>query len=1027
MATLTTRSARCGRLIRWVVAVSMAGFVGIVGVGSAEAVPVPVGCDTEPDDIAAVQEAVDAASNDDVIVLSGTCDFSAAPPHGGTVSSIEATAVLVRPGTTPVTGLTITSAEGQMATIQGSGTQTAFAIAPGNDGVTITGLRFEKLARPVVVIGAAGATIGANRIAGDVTMDSAILAVADDESMTAAYGAAPPEGSSPTTATLTGATLSGLTVEGNTITYTPPGPGGDAGVSDVVAIDVRQAKGGLVDGVTIRNNAVGMFTADLATFRHNAVRVEGLAAVPASDPPALADYRIQDVTITGNNLGRFEDLDSDVAGVDAGDIHAGGRAAVVLIRVADFDVSANQARARLSATGTDGTPGGGIVTSDSSFGAIHDNDTIVVIADPTVPESADLGGIGVVQGIPGSSGDQGATDVEVAGNEIGVAGTGIGARRGIVLSGVDDVTVWGNDVHTSEAGLYVGADVQGPGGNALPLTVSRSVLCGNTLDGTTDHPDEVSFTDGSPPSTGNAFPGGAELNMSCDPTVSVDPAPPDPVEQGGTLTVSGFAWAGRPVDVTVSDEDGTAVNATGSTLDSGFYSFTFNDTAGELAELDDGQLDVTVTTSDPTGPAPPSVPRPTPRTAETTAILNLVDDPPGTATIDDGGDGFTNAEEVAGQATTGIWTASSDPVVKTRVWWSDDAGNIPGGCGPFSVGSSGSRRLALTCGKALPEGPFRFNVQWEMSTGTFETDSATSIKDTKAEPPTITSPTDGATVNTADVPISGASEQDATVHVTEEQPDGSFEVIATTTADTDGVWSLTSPFEDGTHRVTAYIVDPASNRSASGTPIDFTVDTSVPDTTAPDPPVITDPLAGSLLPGRFTASGTAEPGSTVRVFSNGVLVAKGLTKETGSWSAVVRVGTGSHTLEADATDAAGNTSTLSGSVTVTVDATKPGITVTAPAEDGEENVFGPGEPVVITGTATDNVAVSEVKVRFFTVPRQARPERLEIASCSGCPGSPVSWQLVVDNLLPGVYDVASTAVDSVGNPFTEVRRIFKLG
>ena len=98
------------------------------------------------------------------------------------------------------------------------------------------------------------------------------------------------------------------------------------------------------------------------------------------------------------------------------------------------------------------------------------------------------------------------------------------------------------------------------------------------------------------------------------------------------------------------------------------------------------------------------------------------------------------------------------------------------------------------------------------------------------------------------------------------------------------------------------------------------------DTEAPPPPSITSPQNNSYdTDGSFSVSGSAEAGSTVELFEG--TTSKGTTKadsSSGAWSiALIGASEGAHTYTAKATDAAGNTSSASNSVTVTVDKSAP--------------------------------------------------------------------------------------------------------
>ena len=131
---------------------------------------------------------------------------------------------------------------------------------------------------------------------------------------------------------------------------------------------------------------------------------------------------------------------------------------------------------------------------------------------------------------------------------------------------------------------------------------------------------------------------------------------------------------------------------------------------------------------------------------------------------------------------------------------------------------------------------------------------------------------------------------------------------------------------EGAHTFQVRATDPSGNTDATPASYSWTVDTS-----APAAPVLSQPLDGSFnTSGSVTVAGTAEPGSSVEVFdgasSKGLSAADGA----GSWTKTLSgVADGSHTYTAKATDAAGNTSTVSNARTVTVDTIAPNTTITA--------------------------------------------------------------------------------------------------
>lgn len=1013
----------------------------LVGLGSttARAATLTVSCDGTGD-IAAVQSAIDGASSGDTVQLAGTCDFTQALPHGGGLASIAATAVLIRPGS-PVTNLTIEPTPSQTTTILGSGIQTAFAIAPGNDGTIIRGLRFAQLARPIVVLGADGVTIGdtgagvpalgGNRLLGDQNMNSGILAVGSDQSMAIQFGATGTAPGSPVT--VTPSTLDNLTVVGNQVTYSPVGTPDPAGTRHVVAVDVRQAGTGTVNGVTIERNAVGMFSTDFSSFSHNGVRVEGLAAVPASPTPAPSDYRIHDVTVTGNNLGRLEELDPlRLTGVDANEQHAAGRVAVLVMRADDVHVVGNRARSRLSGIAF-GVPGGGVVMSDSAFSEISGNN-IAVAADPSAPAATDMGGVAVVEGVSGLFGgsivDQATTAVDVRDNIIGAAVPApYVARRGIVVSGADFVTAWDNEVTSLDRpSLLVGADVQGPMSTSLATAVRRTVLCGNVLDGVVDDQAETSQTGGG--KSGNSFPAGSFFagGAECDPTIATSPANPTAVQSGGSLTVTGRGWASRTVTVVVEDEANNTVTKAGTAGANGDYTVVF--TSADLAPLVDGVLDVKAIVDHLT-----LVNR---ESAAIVARLNFVTDPPpaGTVTVSDT-DGYTGAlETVAGVSVT--WTAPthvrSTAVLLTLV---DSISATPSGCGPFIRPASGTEHFPYSCVSALAEGAYEARVTWYATDAEASPQATdTSIKDTVRPTVTINTPLEDSTASSVNVNISGTISENGTVTI--RTPAWPYTVIASFPA-VAGTWSETVTMSEGEQHISAFALDEAENEGPVTMPRNFVVDDpTVPgggggptDTTPPPPPAITAPANGSTRGPNFPVFGTGEGLATIYLFINGQFEGTTPIDVGGVWGIDVTETTGPKSIYAVAVDAAGNVSPPSNTLTLTVDATPPTIIITTPMD----TIFTAVDPMVngiegqveITGTASDAGGIAGVLVEYNS-PVHGNAFVTEMATCSpSCPATSISWTSTPDDELPpGFYSVRAVAFDAMGNQSDAVTRFLKV-
>ena len=135
--------------------------------------------------------------------------------------------------------------------------------------------------------------------------------------------------------------------------------------------------------------------------------------------------------------------------------------------------------------------------------------------------------------------------------------------------------------------------------------------------------------------------------------------------------------------------------------------------------------------------------------------------------------------------------------------------------------------------------------------------------------------------------------------------DGDTE-IGIVTANSSGAWSFaTAALADGSHAFTAKDVDTAGNVSAASAALHVTTDTIAPNA----PHIISDtPESANML----IVTGTAEAGSTVKLYEGTTLLGSGLANASGAWD--INTGSlsqGSHDFTATATDVAGNVSVMS--------------------------------------------------------------------------------------------------------------------
>lgn len=266
------------------------------------------------------------------------------------------------------------------------------------------------------------------------------------------------------------------------------------------------------------------------------------------------------------------------------------------------------------------------------------------------------------------------------------------------------------------------------------------------------------------------------------------------------------------------------------------------------------------------------------------------------------------------------------------------------------------------------------------------------------EAPTIVKPAEGATLTNKTVTISGSTEPNASVSVREDGVQ-----IATATAGPGGAWSTTAVFTDGSHSITATATDGAGNAGSESDARTFTV---AHDATAPDAPVILTPEEGSEHGAQVTVSGTAEPLSIVAIRENGSTIANPSTNAAGQWSIARSFSSGDHTITAVASDANGNVSEASEPRAFNVDGTRPSVTYST----GDGEIFLPGTPVTLAGSASDNRGVAAVTI----VIRDVRGTKVgEVEATLATPGATeTTWDVTLEGLAPGRYVAVANATDS---------------
>ncbi len=375
----------------------------------------------------------------------------------------------------------------------------------------------------------------------------------------------------------------------------------------------------------------------------------------------------------------------------------------------------------------------------------------------------------------------------------------------------------------------------------------------------------------------------------------------------GTIdSITGVTGSGTTRTVTVSGITGDG------TIRINIAAGTCVDLAGNLADAAEAITGFTADNSPPDAPAG----------------LDL------TAASDTGHSDTDNITNVAAPTITGTAEAgstvtlySSGTVIGTATAngsgaWSITTSLLPDGVHPITataadiVGnvSPASAVLTITIITVPPDVPSVPDMTEASDTGISDTDNIT-----RNSAPVFTGTASAGTIITLYSSINGS--------------------IGTAAADGSGKWTITAAaLSEGSHTITAVAADAFGNTSAASDGLNITVDITSP--AAPSSPNLhaasdtglssTDNLTSITTP---TFGGTAEPHDSITLWDDTVgEVGNASADSSGNWEiTTIELTEGYHVIYATATDAAGNTSVISPSAFLTIDITKPTVTVSAPS------------------------------------------------------------------------------------------------
>lgn len=294
-----------------------------------------------------------------------------------------------------------------------------------------------------------------------------------------------------------------------------------------------------------------------------------------------------------------------------------------------------------------------------------------------------------------------------------------------------------------------------------------------------------------------------------------------------------------------------------------------------------------------------------------------------------------------------------------------------------TVGTNGSYTTLVS----LNEGQNTVSVSATDAAGNTTTVSRHVIKDTAPPSLTVSSPVNGAVTSQTSISVAGTTSDSTAVTV---KVNGS-----TVNVGPGGAFSTTVGLAEGNNVITISAVDAASNTT--------TVTRTVTRDDTPPVLTVTNPVNGTITnQAAISVAGSVHDSTAVTLTMNGAPVTIG---GTGTFNTQYTLVEGINTITVIATDAAGNSSTVTR--TVRKDATAPTLSVSSPIDGTTTNEAS----ILVEGTVHDSTAVA-ITINGTTV--------------SANPSGVFSYSF---SLTEGTNIIAVVATDAAGNSTTVSRTV----
>jgi len=637
----------------------------------------------------------------------------------------------------------------------------------------------------------------------------------------------------------------------------------------------------------------------------------------------------------------------------------------------------------------DTTPPSVVVTSPTNGSSTTDNTPLItgtVEANSTVRVYIDNTLVSTITSTP--LGTWSYTSTTLAEGAHSVYATATDAAGNLATSSVNSFSVDmtpptivinnGNPIITNDQTPTISGTCSEPNGTTVSITVNGQTNTTTVNSGTwtinwpttlsqSSYTASASVSD----AAGNTSTTSQPLTIDTTaPSVAISTPTNGSSTNDNTVLVTGTAEAGSVVRVSIDGVLDTTMTVPGS----GVWSYTTD-------PLSDGSHTVSATTTDAAGnvgtatsktftvdTVPPTITingGASRLTTDTTPTISGTSSEPNGRTISITINGQTNTTTVSGGTYTLDWpTVLAEATYTVTASVTDLGGNTATATQQLSIdttpplltvsaptnGQTTNDNTPLITGTTDPGDTVKVYVDGNLvatligdGSGNWSTTSAPlsdgshSVVVTATEPSgtTTTSPTISFTIDTVAPTIqinngNAILTNDVTPAIpgTSSEPNGTTISVTingqtNTTTMSGGSWSIAnwSPsLAEGTYLVSASVTDAAGNTAA--TSVSLTVDATAPSV------AVTSPANGSTTSDNTPLiTGTAETGTTVKVYVDGNLVTTISVNGSGTWSYTsATLVDGSHTVSATATDNAGNVGT-SATNTFTVFGTAPTITI----------------------------------------------------------------------------------------------------